>query len=129
MFGGAQSTMCEEDNCRVDVFLERAWLYHQLLSACSGLCYRPDSVLEMPDLCAPVLKCYRLAGESSVHRMCLCLCILPLSRITFNCSSEFKLLVRRSGLASAGQKKGRFMAWAEADGQDAGVFQFGICGK
>lgn len=65
MFGGAQSSLCEEDNCRVDVF-ERAWLYCQLLSACPGLCYRTDSALEKPDLCVPVLKCYRLAGESSV---------------------------------------------------------------
>lgn len=51
-----------------------------------------------------------------MRRRCLCMCILPLSRATFNCSSEFILLVRRSGLASVGKRK---------DGLQCGLRQSG----
>lgn len=103
---GAQSTLCKEDNCRVEAFGSGLGSITSCCQLALDFVRRQIQALEKPELCWYVEVLQTQFGEISVGIDCgVYVSILLSGGAPFNCSSKFMLLRGRSGLASVVKRK------------------------
>lgn len=101
---GAQSTLCKEDNSRVDVFRRGLGSIASCCQLALDFVMRQIVLLESPISESVCRSAAGWLGRALFAQKVLCMPALPSSWAPCNCSSKF-LLLGRNSLASVGQRK------------------------